>query len=153
VSQINCYKCHSAAWYARDRNFEHTDNNSDWVFTADQDGEANRRTGNGNIYGLPCTNCHGGSGWGSIHGTSDKFTINQGPTQREAYRFMNGASLRYYDPNGWSTATFTCYTLADGEVAGDAWGACAQHDPGSGKTYGRAATENDAGPVQRDIQY
>ena len=147
TSQINCYKCHTPAWYARARNFEHTDNNSDWVFTGDQTGSANRVGGNGNIYGLPCTNCHGGapaavgSGFGTIHGTSDMFNINAGPAQRQAYRFMNGASLRYYDPNGWNTATVTCYTLS----SGDSFGGCTQHVPGNGKGWTR--------PVQRSIKY
>ena len=141
VSEINCYKCHTWTWYSRERNSEHTDNNSDWVFTADQTGSANRNTGNGNIYGLPCSNCHGGFGWGSIHGTSDQFNINAGPAQRQAYRFTNGASLRYFDPNGWNTATFTCYTLS----SADSFGSCTKHGPGSGTTFSR--------PVVRDIQY
>jgi predicted CxxxxCH...CXXCH cytochrome family protein len=152
VSQINCYKCHNWEWYARERNFEHTDNNTDHNFSADQTGSASRNSGNGNIFGLPCTNCHGGNAWGAIHGTSETFTINDGggtPTQRQAYRFMNGASLRYFDPNGWNTATFTCYTLSDA----DSFGSCTQHPAGNGKTYGRAATDTAAGPVQRDIQY
>ena len=142
VSKINCYKCHIWSWYAREKNFEHTDNNSDWVFTADQTGSASRLGGNGNLYGLPCTNCHGGAPtFGTIHGTSDTFNINAGPAQREAYRFMNGASLRYYDPNGWNTATVTCYTLS----SSDNWGGCTQHPAGNGKVWTR--------PVQRPIQY
>ncbi len=115
------------------------------MFTADQTG-TNRDANSGNIMGLPCTSCHGGVGWGSIHGTSDKFDIDTGPAQREAYRFMNGANLRYYDPNGWSTASVTCYTLTDSEAAADSWGACAQHDKGGG---GKPWTR----PVQRPIQY
>ena len=102
---------------------------------------ASRNTGNGNIYGLPCSNCHGGFGWGSIHGTSDQFNINAGPAQRQAYRFTNGASLRYFDPEGWNTATFTCYTLS----SADSFGSCTQHGPGNGKQFTR--------PVVRDIQY
>ncbi len=143
VSQINCYKCHSWTWYSRERNSEHTDSNSDWVFLADQD-FPQRVASNGNVYGLPCTNCHGGFGWGAIHGTSDMFNINDGtgtPSQRQAYRFTNGASLRFYDPNGWNTTSFTCYTLS----APDSFGACTQHGPGNGKTFNR--------PLVRDIQY
>jgi predicted CxxxxCH...CXXCH cytochrome family protein len=168
-SKINCYKCHTPAWYSRQSGQEHTDNNSDWVFAADQTGSASRLSGNGNLYGLPCTSCHGGAAtFGTIHGTSDMFDINEGwkcsdsgdwcdpsnnrtcnrnpqfctvQVQRQAYRFMNGANLRYYDPNGWTGSSVTCYTLS----SGDSWGGCTQHSPGSGKPWTR--------PVQRQIKY
>jgi hypothetical protein len=49
---------------------------------------------------------------------------------RNAYRFMNGSSLRYYVPGGpaWDTGTGNCYTLG----TADSWGSCTAH-PG-GKT-------------------
>jgi hypothetical protein len=154
-SRIVCYKCHAEVWYAREGTQQnpqqHTDNDGDWAFTATGTGDAGRRTSDGNIFGLPCTNCHGGVGWGSIHGTSDTFTVKPSGT-RQAYRFMNGASLRYYDPNGWNTSSFTCYTLTNSEVSGDSWGACSQHG-NSGKTYNRTTSSTGAGPVQRPIQY
>jgi hypothetical protein len=169
ASKINCYKCHAVDWYSRTSGQEHTDNNSDWVFTADQTPSSNRVPPNGNLYGLPCTNCHGGAPtFGTIHGASDIFDISQGwqcsdsgdwcdPSdsracsrspelctvrmERQAYRFMNGASLRYYDPKDWTTGAVTCYTLG----ADDSWGGCTQHSPGSGKDWTRSAT--------RDLQY
>ena len=169
-SKINCYKCHTAGWYARETGQEHTDNNSDWVFTADGEGTSGRVTSDGNVYGLPCTNCHGGAAsFGTIHGTSEIFDANTGwkcsdsgdwcdpadtracsrnpgfctvQVERHAYRFMNGASLRYYDPNGWTGSSVTCYTLG----SDDSWGGCTQHDQGgSGKPWTR--------PVTRPIKY
>jgi hypothetical protein len=147
ISQINCYKCHNPTWYSRlnGKTGSHTDNNSDWVWSSNEVGDA-RRTADASIYGLPCGNCHGGFGFGSIHGTSDQFLINSGPAQRRAYRFMNGASLRYYDPNGWNTTTFTCYTLTNAQAGTDSWGGCAQHDQGgSGATFSRQTV--------RDLNY
>lgn len=34
-----------------------------------------------------------------------------GAGTRNPYRFMNGASLRFYEPNGWTGTSVTCYTL------------------------------------------
>jgi predicted CxxxxCH...CXXCH cytochrome family protein len=136
TSKITCYKCHNNAWYAVIRDQEHTGSTSDFVDTTGSTGTA-RNTGNGNIFGLACTNCHGGVGFGSIHGTSDTFTINSGPSTRQAYRFTNGASLRYVDPQGWTGSTFTCYTLG----SADSWGSCTQHPAGgSGKPMTKTFT-------------
>jgi hypothetical protein len=165
-SKINCYKCHTAGWYSRQSGQEHTDNGSDWVFTADSTGSASRLSGNGNLYGLPCTNCHGGAiDFGTIHGTSDIFDAGTGwkcsdsgdwcdtadtracsrnpefctvRVERHAYRFMNGASLRYFDPQDWTASSVTCYTLG----TDDSWGGCTKHAPTSGADWTRSATRN-----------
>jgi hypothetical protein len=98
----------------------------------DQTGSARMPVGNtgGNIYGLACTNCHGGVGFGTIHGTSQSFGVGQdgGSGTREAYRFTNGNSLRYYDAMGWSGSQMECYTLSSGDAP---WGGCTKHNRGS----------------------
>ena len=65
---------------------------------------------------------------------------------REAYRFMNGNSRRYYDPAGWSgNAAVACYTIDSGEE--DAFGSCSQHNS-KGQDFGSGGK-----PVQRDLKY
>ncbi len=79
---------------------------------------------------------------GGIHGTSEMVpvttsttsgaTVNCGTTPgacRNAYRFTNGASMRYYDPMGWTGMVAQCYTLTTGETG---WGGCTKHAGGSG---------------------
>jgi hypothetical protein len=114
------------------------------------------------IYGIACTNCHGGveSGdgatdgpfeFGTIHGTSQTFGIGVrgGSGSRQAYRFMNGNSLRYYDPQGWAgAAAVACYTIDSGDPdERDAFGTCTHHNS-SGQDFGKAGK-----PVQRDLKY
>jgi len=149
-----CYRCHVSGRYVPPTGAlgKHTDSSSDWQDKVDLTGIDRKDDGKGsNIFGMACTNCHGGTGpddagavmWGTIHGSSEVFgTGDDGNTStREAYRFMNGASLRYYDPEGWSTSTFTCYTLG----TADSWGGCTQHDKSSGPDFDR--------PLQRPIAY
>lgn len=96
----------------------------------------------GTMFGLACLNCHGGSqgngadagdtnAFGWIHGTSQIFpTGSSGATgTRNAYRFMNGSSLRFYQPGSanWDTGAGTCYTL--GTATG--FGNCTQHSGGT----------------------
>ena len=82
-----------------------------------------------NIFAMACTNCHGGTRFGAIHGSSETLGMGQngGTGTRDAYRFMNGASLRFYDPGSWSGTTVTCYTLE----TGDSWGGCTKHAGGT----------------------
>jgi hypothetical protein len=84
--------------------------------------------------GVPTSTTIGG--FGTIHGTSQVIGIgaNGGAANtayRAAYRFMNGNSMRYYDPGTWSGGTKTCYTLG---ATGDQWGACNKHGTGVGYT-------------------
>ena len=56
---------------------------------------------------------------------------------------MNGNSLRYYNPNGWSgNVEVTCYTIDSSEE--DSFGGCSQHNK-SGKGWDK--------PVDRDLKY
>ena len=151
----NCWRCHAAGYYDFGATLNHTDNASDWAETVGTDGAA-RVSNDGNIFGMACTNCHGGVEggtqaspgsiqFGTIHGTSQSYGIgNSGVSgTRLAYRFMNGNSLRYYDPNGWSgNVTVSCYTIDSGEA--DSFGACSQHDRNA-KTWDK--------PVDRDLKY
>jgi predicted CxxxxCH...CXXCH cytochrome family protein len=143
-----CYRCHAGAGLTGDytTGAAHLSgmNNSDYVDSRLNTGagtaNGQRMAGSGNIFGMACMNCHGGFGWGSIHGTSDQIRINAGPSLRNAYRFMNGGSLRYYDPSGWTGTTAQCYTL-DTKVDTLSWGACGQHSAGgTGKTPTRDFT-------------
>ena len=131
-----CYSCHSSDYYSRGQTLNHTDNSSDWQDTVLLEGVDRRDDGKGsNIFGMACTNCHGGSGFGTIHGSSEQFTIGDTANIRNAYRFMNGASLRYFDPQDWSAASVGCWTLG----AEDEWGGCSQHDR-SAATWTRSVT-------------
>ena len=152
----NCYRCHSPTYYDYGATTEtrHTDNSSDWVDTAGNDAP-NRSASDGNIFGIACMNCHGGveSGiqsapvgpeFGTIHGTTQTYGIGENGDSgtRLAYRFMNGNSLRYYDPNSWTNTTISCYTIDSNEE--DSFGACSQHSK-SPKTFTKL--------VQRDLKY
>ncbi len=141
-----CYRCHKSGRYQPPTGSlgKHTENGADWQDRTSLTGLNRRDSGKGsNIFAMACTNCHGGVGFGSIHGTSDTFGMGQngGSGSRNAYRFMNGASLRYYDPEGWSSGIMTCYTLS----SADSWGGCTQHDKSSGADFER--------PLQRPLNY
>ena len=152
----NCWRCHAAGYYNHGDTLNHTDNSGDWADRVGFDAP-DRAASDGNIYGMACTNCHGGveSGtqapppdpieFGTIHGTSQTYGIGDsgGSGSRKAYRFMNGNSLRYYDPAGWSgNVTVSCYTIDGSEE--DSFGACSQHDK-TAKTWDK--------PVDRDLKY
>ena len=142
-----CFKCHSATTY--EPSGGHTGNNGDFTDYTGQTGTARVPVGNtgGNIYAMACTNCHGGAAtamgdtvgeFGTIHGTSQILTVgvDGGAGTRQAYRFMNGNSMRYYDPTGWTGSAYTCYTLS----GGDTWGGCTKHAKGQGAS--RLSTRN-----------
>jgi hypothetical protein len=149
-----CYRCHASGRYQGGAG--HTASSSDWQDKVTLEGVERRDDGKGsNIFGMACTNCHGGTGpdkagnvmWGTIHGSSEVLgvTMNGGAAgdRREAYRFMNGASLRYYDPQGWTGTTVTCYTL----TGADDWGGCTQHDKAGGQNF------TGGKPLQRPLAY
>jgi hypothetical protein len=91
-------------------------------------------------------------GYGTIHGTSQVIGIGQNggaanTAYRSTYRFLNGNSMRYYDPGNWtSNATARgCYTL---DTSGDQWGGCNKHGAGTGIT-----TRNLTPVMQRPLKY
>jgi cytochrome c553 len=139
-----CYRCHAVGRYQEPTGplGKHTDNSGDWQDKTGLTGSERINNGKGsNVFAMACTNCHGGSGFGTIHGTSETFGVGEGGGSgtRNAYRFMNGASLRYYDPKGWTGTNITCYTLG----SADSWGGCTQHNKGTNWTK----------PLQRPLTY
>jgi hypothetical protein len=142
----NCYLCHQKTRYdAEEATFDHTGNTQDYTDYVNLAGTSRIVVGNdgGNIYAYACGNCHGGvvdydadgTGdfeFGTIHGTSQIFDIRNKSGEdvgdREAYRFTNGNSLRFYDPQDWATAPRTCYTIDKGE--NDSFGGCTKHGGG-----------------------
>jgi hypothetical protein len=145
-----CYRCHEVERYQNGGTLgDHTPSSSDWQDKVALTGSARRDDGKGsNIFGMACANCHGGTGpesngsvmWGTIHGSSEVF-VNGTSGTRNAYRFMNGASLRFYDPQGWTGTAVTCYTLS----SADDWGGCTKH--------GSAQNFQGGKPLQRPIAY
>lgn len=139
-----CYRCHAAGRYQPPGGplGDHTGNSNDWQDTTLLVGLNRRDDGKGNnLFAMACMNCHGGFGFGTIHGTSQVLGVGQDGASgtRNAYRFMNGASLRFYDPQGWTGTAITCYTLG----SADSWGGCTQHNRGQDFTK----------PLQRPLSY
>ena len=138
-----CYRCHNSASLLKYTSTPHTGSGSDWIdhVGASYIGATNRAASMGNWAGYACGNCHGTTKFGGIHGTSETLPVGVGgtgaaggtlptptPNPRPAYRFSNGASLRYQDAMGWSGTQGGCYTLA-GSGSGEAgWGTCNKHD-------------------------
>jgi hypothetical protein len=154
AGNYNCWRCHDSNYYDYGGTVDHTGKGNDWVDTVGNIAP-DRSASSGNIFGMACTNCHGGveSGtqaapvgpeFGTIHGTSQTFGVGDSgvSSTRQAYRFMNGNSLRYYDPAGWTGTDVTCYTIDGGEE--DSFGACSAHSGGRGPW---------TKPVQRDLKY
>ena len=132
-----CYRCHPATSYDDGTTASHTGSGSDYVDATGAVGTARAAAkSNMNLFGIACMACHGGApgnvgtvqtpttaealtkGYGRIHGTSSIFT------NRRAYRFMNGANLRYYAPGTWASGTDnTCNTL----TTVDGFGGCTKH--------------------------
>ncbi len=130
-----CFQCHSTLHYNKVTgdgapsayDWEHVKNSTEYVGSTELTGDTRRTDGVNNIFGMTCLSCHGGSGWGAIHGSGGMISQGGGGTT-PTYRFMNGANLRYYSPDsqgGWESGTAACYTLAKG---GDTFGSCANHD-------------------------
>ena len=144
-----CYACHSNTEYTRGGG--HAGSDSDYINSSGIIGKDPRLANDGNLYGNACTNCHGGIGFGSIHGSSQDFGIGEdgnafscmttldcdgsigvgawcdgSSCRRYAYRFTNGASLRFFDPTPWDqTSGQGCFTLGAGDAT---WGGCAKHN-------------------------
>jgi hypothetical protein len=162
----NCLRCHKAAHYD-DSVSTHTGKGSDYVDTVGLVGAARVPEANsgGNLYGIACMNCHGGvradetdasyntPEFGTIHGTSQIYLTGEngsGTATRETYRFMNGNSLRYYDPGSWTSGASTCFTLSSG--GGDEFGGCIKH--GGGQTHAAADGTPQAGNrIIRELNY
>ncbi len=151
-----CARCHVAGSYSTSGSHGPT-NGSDFqdgsglTYNANVSGSRKNPGGKGGtVFGLACLNCHGGAqgngsvstdtnGFGWIHGTSQVFGNGVGGT-RNAYRFMNGSSLRFYspgeaNPENWQTSSFSCYTLSG---TTDTWGSCTQHS--TGKSMGAGSS-------------
>ena len=76
--------------------------------------------------------------------TSQIMRIQGGPSTRQAYRFMSGNSMRFYNPGTWATNAITCFTLDSkaGDMP-DQWGGCTQHSyTGGGASYTKPVTRN-----------
>ncbi len=138
-----CWRCHPYSYYNTGGNGQHTGSGSDWKPSEGSTGSA-RVTSSGNWAGFACTNCHGtvlsntSPDFGGIHGNTATIGTgaNGASTPRKAYRFLSGASLRFYDPGTWTQLGQTCWTLNSKAPAGaggaDSWGGCTQHGGGAG---------------------
>jgi len=125
-------------------------------------------------FGNNCHGCHGGYGntadttnqdsigtgtvkvgrgaLGTIHGNNESYNPASGATASKRYRFMSGATMRFYNPNNttaysgtanWeSTTAAGCYTISSGQA--DTWaGGCTSHSgggTGQTKNSGRLLT-------------
>ncbi len=143
ASTFICWRCHPYANYNTGGTGAHTGSGSDWVDNTANTGSG-RVTSKGNWAGFTCTNCHGtvkssvDPDFGGIHGNTATIGIGTSGTggTRKAYRFLSGASLRFYDPGTWNQTTQTCWTLNSKAPAGsggpDSWGGCTQHGTSNG---------------------
>jgi predicted CxxxxCH...CXXCH cytochrome family protein len=115
----------------------------------------------GTDHQLPCLMCHGGQGFGWIHGMNFNYKPWKGTVDSKTYRFQGGGGTwRWYSPisaapadaaaaeSMWTgnTSNYGCYTLTSAEAGTDSYGACAQHSGGQAKT-------GNATNYQRDLQY
>ncbi|MBI5509403.1 MAG: CxxxxCH/CxxCH domain-containing protein [Deltaproteobacteria bacterium] len=134
-----CLRCHTGYSAAHTGGSESNDFEDTVTTTApNRLLDAKGKSLSASVFGFACMNCHGGAqgngagagdtnpfGW--IHGTSQVFKTGAsgGTGTRNAYRFMNGSSLRYYMPGGvnWDTGAGSCFTLS----SADSWGSCTQH--------------------------
>lgn len=147
VATYNCFRCHNSTRYADGS--AHTGSDSNFIDTTGATGST-RAQGDGSLYGMTCTVCHGGFGWGTIHGTSQVIPIGEngggvgGDSDRNAYRFMNGAGLRFFDPvsANWNDTSINCFTLSNSTT--DSWGDCTQHNKGK---------SNWSKPLSRPLTY
>jgi hypothetical protein len=142
-----CLACHEASHYDDSSNTHTGSSSNDYADTVGVTNTlpdlAERVADDSNLYGSACLNCHGGildntgtEEFGTIHGTSQIFDIRDSKGAvvgtRMAYRFTNGNSLRFYDPNGWTASSATCFTLDRNED--DDFGGCIKHGGGQGFT-------------------
>jgi len=139
TASVVCYKCHASAVYgspgANTSRFNHYNAEKDWY----DGGNYGGLSGNGAKLGPTCLNCHGGGGFGDIHGASGTYnpttpTFPPSGTTYTRQRFMPGAWM-FWKPgtggndNDWnSTTQGSCYFPQS-----SSWTACTHHagNPGS----------------------
>jgi hypothetical protein len=137
-SEVMCYRCHNQDTYAANaspnkansRHGHPDDCFGDRVDVADE-----------YVFGIQCTACHGGysssasGGLGSIHGTNETYFPLEGATSSKYYRFMSGATMRFYSPmessysdeSDWVNGDpASCYTIGSSDTWG---GGCTEHNP------------------------
>jgi hypothetical protein len=142
-----CWKCHSSSVYTPNSpssgsRFTHSGDTSwDVAYAA---------SSNGANLGPTCLTCHGGDGFGHIHGRGsatdgDNGTYTAGSGTYGKYRFMPGAWMQWKpgssnNDNAWTeTSGSTCYFPS----SASAWSNCTNHQggsSGSSANYGRATT-------------
>ena len=109
-----CAKCHNRLTYS---------NGADNAYTRwDRHSTNGMLDGADNIFGMGCLNCHGGGGWGSIHGESDIITDDDGGGTYSAIVFFNGASIDLWVDDGLGNITCSTPGTASGFNVG-----CTQH--------------------------
>jgi hypothetical protein len=124
---IVCFKCHNKETYFY--NGSQTDysrlNHSQG---ACQDAELN-------VFGIGCMNCHGGGGWGAIHGVNETVTDDNSPFNYEPYIFLYGASFnrwQYEGQDGFGNDIYSCSTKSTTDTFN--FTGCTQHQSGQGYT-------------------
>ncbi|MDF1566237.1 MAG: CxxxxCH/CxxCH domain-containing protein [Deltaproteobacteria bacterium] len=158
-----CYRCHEATRYTTN----HQDGaSSDFLDVVGQP-DFNSRVGalgatDGSLFGLGCHNCHGGTTFGAIHGSSETITPvanNVAATSRRAWRFMNGSSQSEFRPSMTNTAndtgrpnddnarwsgsrTYECFTLSTSPDRTPLYGGCNNHGGGARTAVGMTRTLN-----------
>ena len=154
-----CFRCHNIVQYGRGSKGTHTGGSgSDWVEAGTPGTTPATRvvtggTGSSNLFQGACLNCHGGYGFGEIHGTSQTIPIANAASTRKAWRFMNGAAHNESVPSGGNTSKGERAWVADtGNPATDlnSW---SNYTNGGSYTTGRmytcytmgAAPENTTG--------
>ncbi|MCK5602248.1 hypothetical protein KAR91_10275, partial [Candidatus Pacearchaeota archaeon] len=149
-SSVVCYKCHNVGEYSEATaglisRFDHNDDANVWPMSYGAEGGDK-----GAELGPTCLICHGGNGFGRIHGRGSStdgddlltFTTDMGTYGK--YRFMPGAYMTAQPGLGATDAAWeesgtalTCYFNPS-----STWSPCAKHDPdadGAGvSNYGRA---------------
>jgi hypothetical protein len=135
--QMVCYRCHDPVSYSPSApNGAHGHGTTLWSDTPmTLVGSARAGATGGTVaatrFGNVCTQCHGGTNFGVIHGTSEAPGSGVGgATARNAYRFMNGAGMRFYDPQGWTGTSYSCYTVSS--TSQDGFGGCTKHSGAAG---------------------
>ncbi len=162
----NCFRCHADTFYAGADSSDGTG----WIVQFDHGSECDDNQVNeaDEYFGrIQCLACHGGfseygsGGLGAIHGNNDTYMTEGNGTTTRRFRFMSGATMRWYNPNGatdftgdgeWTDSTLGgCYTVGtDAPSTGAPWaGGCVSHD-----TTGAAVDiDTEAIAVQRGLDY
>jgi hypothetical protein len=158
--EFSCYRCHNPSAYTNSASTAGRYNHNNCTNVSSGSGTSNHYP-----FGNMCHACHGGFGntadttnrdtvgtgttkigrgaLGAIHGNNENYNPGNGATASKRYRFMSGASMRFYNPNGttayagetnWTNQTTGgCYTISSADV----WGSCTQHSSGRSTTTNR----------------